>query len=58
MTSAAETNALITMLLVYATTATLRVGIFSIAPVGFAACGSYTVAILLTKTSVPFPWRC
>lgn len=55
MTSAAETNALITMLLVYATTATLRVGIFSIAPVGFAACGSYTVAILLTKTSVPFP---
>jgi branched-chain amino acid transport system permease protein len=55
VTPAAETNAMITMLLVYATTATLRVGIFSIAPVGFAACGGYTVAIFLTKTSVPFP---
>lgn len=54
VTSAAESQVLVMALLVYAIAATLRVGAFSLAPVGFAAAGSYSVAILLTKTSLSF----
>ena len=49
LTAAAQTNVLVTALLVYATAATLRVGLFSVAPVGFAACGGYGVGVLMTK---------
>lgn len=47
--AAAQCNLLIEVLLVYAIATTLRVGMFSIAPVGIAACSGYSVAILTTR---------
>jgi branched-chain amino acid transport system permease protein len=55
LTQSTEVNVLIELLLVYGTAAGLRVGLLSLAPAGFASCGGYVVAVLLTKTSVGFP---
>lgn len=55
LTSAAQTTLLVMALLVYATATTLRVGLFSVAPVGFAACGGYGVGVLMTKYHWSFP---
>ena len=54
LTAAAQANLLVTALLVYATATTLRAGIFSVAPAGFAAIGGYSVAILTTKSHWTF----
>lgn len=56
LTQAAQTSLLVTCLLAYATAATLRVGLFSVAPVGFAACGGYGVGVLTTKYDWGFGW--
>lgn len=55
LSSGTQADVLVQVLLVYATVVTLRVGLFSIAPVGFAAVSGYVAAILMTKTSLGFP---
>lgn len=47
-------TALILTLLVVSVHVTFRVGIMSLAPMGFAAVGGYTAAIIATKTELPF----
>ncbi|MEV0128468.1 branched-chain amino acid ABC transporter permease [Dactylosporangium sp. NPDC050688] len=47
-------TALILTLLVVSVHLTFRVGIFSLAPLGFAAVGGYTAALIATKTDQPF----
>ncbi|TXK40132.1 branched-chain amino acid ABC transporter permease [Nonomuraea sp. C10] len=47
-------TALILTLLVVSVHVTFRVGIMSLAPMGFAAVGGYTAALVSTKTELPF----
>ncbi|MFI6456179.1 branched-chain amino acid ABC transporter permease [Streptosporangium amethystogenes] len=47
-------TALILTLLVISVHVTFRVGIMSLAPMGFAAVGGYTAALIATKSELPF----
>ncbi|MGI5274240.1 branched-chain amino acid ABC transporter permease [Nonomuraea sp. CA-218870] len=47
-------TALILTLLVVSVHVTFRVGIMSLAPMGFAAVGGYTAALISTRTELPF----
>ncbi|MFF5108166.1 branched-chain amino acid ABC transporter permease [Streptosporangium sp. NPDC000509] len=47
-------TALILTLLVISVHITFRVGIMSLAPMGFAAVGGYTAALIATKSELPF----
>lgn len=47
-------TALILTLLVVSVHVTFRVGIMSLAPMGFAAVGGYTAALIATETELPF----
>ncbi|MFG1948611.1 branched-chain amino acid ABC transporter permease [Nonomuraea sp. NPDC048826] len=47
-------TALILTLLVVSVHVTFRVGIMSLAPMGFAAVGGYTAALISTKSELPF----
>ncbi len=54
LTPADVTHVLILCLLTYSMAATLRVGLFSIAPAGFAGIGAYVAGLLMVKSHWPF----